>query len=76
VGLASRPASDPPHIVVLARSSVLAEAYAVCFAEEVFRLTTLTDCAVEPAAVLGLGPDPLILDLLRPIDGESTTEPG
>jgi DNA-binding response OmpR family regulator len=51
------------HVVVLDGSPVVAEAYGNFFASADFRVTTLTDCTIDPAAVLRLVPDLLVLDL-------------
>ncbi|HEY7032829.1 MAG TPA: hypothetical protein VH482_15910 [Thermomicrobiales bacterium] len=57
------PVPQAPHVVVLDGSPVLAEAYGNLFASADYRVSTLTDCAVEPAEVLRMIPDLLVLDL-------------
>src|SRR5262249_36711816 len=57
------PESTSPHVVVLDGSPVYAEVYRGLFAFEGYRTTTLSDCAADPATVLGLAPDLIVLDL-------------
>ena len=57
------PDPEPPHVVVLDGSPVYAEVFGALFASEGYRVTTLTDCAVAPAKVLGLVPALIVLDL-------------
>jgi CheY-like chemotaxis protein len=57
------PVSPAPHVVILDELPLYAEVYRYVFAGEGYRVTTLTDCAVEPAAVLGMLPDLIVLDL-------------
>jgi CheY-like chemotaxis protein len=55
--------SSLPHVVVIDDSPLYAVVYASVFASDGYRVSTLTDCAVEPAEVLALHPDLLVLDL-------------
>jgi CheY-like chemotaxis protein len=52
-----------PHVVVLDGSPLYAEVYGSVFAADGYRVTALPDCAVDPADVLALLPDLIVLDL-------------
>ena len=51
-----------PHVVILEGEPVLADAFAARFARERVRVTALTDFVVEPADLLGMLPDLVVLD--------------
>lgn len=53
----------PPHVVVLEDSPALAQSLGAVFTEAHYRVTALTDCAVDPADLLVLAPDLILLDL-------------
>jgi CheY-like chemotaxis protein len=55
--------SQALHVVVLDGSPLYAEIYGNLFASEGYRVSALTDCAVDPATVLALAPDLIVLDL-------------
>jgi two-component system phosphate regulon response regulator OmpR len=57
------PDPQAPHVVLLDGSPLYAEVFGNLFASQGYRVTTLTDCAVEPAGMLGLVPALIILDL-------------
>jgi len=56
-------ASQAPHVVVLDGSPLYAEIYGNLFTSEGYRVSALTDCAVDPATVLGHAPDLIVIDL-------------
>ena len=53
----------PPHAVVLEGSSALADAFAARFAREGYRVTALADFAIDPADLLQMLPDLVLLDI-------------
>lgn len=57
------PDADAAHVLVLDGSPLYAEVYGNLFAVEGYRVTMVTDCAVEPATVLAMLPDLIVVDL-------------
>jgi CheY-like chemotaxis protein len=57
------PEPRTPHVVVLDGEPAVARAFGNLFAEVGYRVTPVTDCAVDPADVLALEPDVIVLDV-------------
>jgi len=55
--------ASAPHVVVLDGSPLYADVYHNVFATEGFRVTALTECTVDPAELLRMRPDIVVLDL-------------
>jgi CheY-like chemotaxis protein len=54
---------QPPHVLILEGDPPFARAFGNLFADVGYRVTPLTDCTVNPADIVALDPDLIVLDL-------------
>jgi len=55
---------SPPHVIVLDGSPLYALVHGRLFTSDGYRVTTLTNCGIDPEEVLLLVPDLIVIDLL------------